>query len=53
MALYPSYYVNPKIVTVVWWLAYSNSACNPIIYTVFNRDFNNAFRKIVLKQHPV
>ncbi|RWS25642.1 G-protein coupled receptor-like protein [Leptotrombidium deliense] len=35
--------------TVGYWLGYSNSAVNPIIYTVFNRDFRKAFRKILFR----
>ncbi|XP_077992650.1 alpha-2C adrenergic receptor-like [Glandiceps talaboti] len=30
-----------------FWVGYCNSAFNPIIYTIFNRDFNKAFKKIV------
>ncbi|XP_064631095.1 5-hydroxytryptamine receptor 1A-like [Lineus longissimus] len=29
------------------WLGYCNSALNPIIYTFFNQDFRNAFRKLI------
>ncbi|XP_063043726.1 5-hydroxytryptamine (serotonin) receptor 1A a [Engraulis encrasicolus] len=31
---------------VINWLGYSNSLLNPIIYAYFNRDFQNAFKKI-------
>ncbi|XP_013793516.1 alpha-2A adrenergic receptor-like [Limulus polyphemus] len=34
---------------VAFWLGYCNSALNPIIYTIFNRDFRKAFRKILFK----
>ncbi|UYV71680.1 ADRA2B [Cordylochernes scorpioides] len=34
---------------VAFWLGYCNSAFNPIIYTIFNRDFRRAFRKILFK----
>ncbi|XP_022253925.1 alpha-2A adrenergic receptor-like [Limulus polyphemus] len=34
---------------IAFWLGYFNSAINPIIYTIFNRDFRKAFRKILLK----
>ncbi|XP_070540528.1 alpha-2C adrenergic receptor-like [Ptychodera flava] len=30
-----------------FWIGYCNSAANPVIYTIFNRDFNKAFKKIV------
>jgi len=32
-----------------FWLGYSNSALNPVIYTVFNNDFRRAFKKILFK----
>ncbi|XP_054168467.1 alpha-2 adrenergic receptor-like isoform X1 [Oppia nitens] len=35
--------------SVAFWLGYCNSAANPIIYTIFNRDFRRAFRKILFK----
>ncbi|XP_055874248.1 alpha-2C adrenergic receptor-like [Biomphalaria glabrata] len=38
----------PEMVfTVFFWIGYCNSALNPIIYTVFNRDFRRAFHKIL------
>ncbi|XP_067656785.1 alpha-2C adrenergic receptor-like [Haliotis asinina] len=38
----------PRVVfTVFFWIGYCNSALNPIIYTVFNRDFRKAFGKII------
>jgi hypothetical protein len=30
-----------------FWLGYSNSAMNPILYTIFNDDFRRAFQKIL------
>ena len=32
-----------------FWLGYSNSALNPVIYTIFNKDFRRAFKKILFK----
>ncbi|CAH1784900.1 unnamed protein product [Owenia fusiformis] len=29
------------------WLGYSNSSLNPIIYSIFNQEFREAFRKIL------
>ena len=42
--------VQPAMPTTAKWLHYSNSAMNPIIYTVMNRAFRNAFRKIMCRQ---
>ncbi|CAH1784680.1 unnamed protein product [Owenia fusiformis] len=38
----------PGIFKVFFWAGYFNSALNPITYTVFNKDFRNAFKKILL-----
>ncbi|CAB4061049.1 Octalpha [Lepeophtheirus salmonis] len=32
-----------------FWMGYSNSALNPVIYTVFNQDFRRAFKRILFK----
>ena len=32
---------------VLTWLGWCNSILNPLIYTIFNLDFRNAFRKIL------
>ncbi|XP_046383607.1 dopamine receptor 1-like [Ischnura elegans] len=32
---------------VLTWLGYSNSAFNPIIYSIFNSEFRDAFRRIL------
>jgi 5-hydroxytryptamine receptor 1 len=37
--------------SVVLWLGYLNSLLNPVIYTVFNPDFRNAFRKILFGKY--
>jgi len=34
-------------VTLLFWVGYANSALNPIIYPCFNRDFREAFRRLV------
>ncbi|OQV15722.1 putative Alpha-2C adrenergic receptor [Hypsibius exemplaris] len=41
-------YVHPKIFSTVFWLGYFNSALNPVIYTIFNRDMRRAFKRILL-----
>ncbi|KAK7125454.1 hypothetical protein R3I93_020966 [Phoxinus phoxinus] len=33
-----------------FWVGYCNSALNPLIYTIFNRDFRKAFKKILFKK---
>ncbi|KAI2660304.1 Alpha-2C adrenergic receptor [Labeo rohita] len=33
-----------------FWIGYCNSALNPLIYTIFNRDFREAFKKILCKR---
>ncbi|KAK6174636.1 hypothetical protein SNE40_017874 [Patella caerulea] len=39
--------IGYMVFTVFFWIGYCNSALNPIIYTVFNRDFKKAFQKII------
>lgn len=34
---------------LAFWLGYMNSALNPAIYTIFNKDFRRAFRRILFK----
>jgi len=36
-----------EIDTFFFWLGYSNSSVNPILYTIFNDDFKRAFVKIL------
>ncbi|KAL8170036.1 UNVERIFIED_CONTAM: hypothetical protein K2H54_062187 [Gekko kuhli] len=36
-----------EVTSVVTWLGYVNSALNPIIYTIFNTEFRNFFRKVL------
>lgn len=33
-----------EVVALLFWIGYSNSALNPIIYAYFNRDFREAFK---------
>ncbi|XP_055116073.1 D(4) dopamine receptor isoform X3 [Symphalangus syndactylus] len=44
-ALCPACSMPPRLVSAVTWLGYVNSALNPVIYTVFNAEFRNVFRK--------
>ncbi|CAG5116990.1 unnamed protein product [Candidula unifasciata] len=41
------------VFSVFFWIGYCNSALNPIIYTVFNRDFRRAFQKIIFGRRQV
>ncbi|XP_041915376.1 alpha-2B adrenergic receptor isoform X1 [Alosa sapidissima] len=35
--------------TFFFWIGYCNSSLNPVIYTIFNKDFRKAFKKILCK----
>ncbi|XP_019402854.1 PREDICTED: D(4) dopamine receptor [Crocodylus porosus] len=39
--------IPTKVTSIVTWLGYVNSALNPIIYTIFNAEFRNFFRKVL------
>lgn len=41
--------IPSKAFAVAFWLGYMNSALNPVIYTIFNKDFRRAFRRILFK----
>lgn len=41
--------VPREVASIMKWLHYSNSAVNPIIYTVLNRHFRAAFRRILCR----
>lgn len=38
--------------SVVTWLGWSNSAMNPVIYVLWNRDFRRAFNKLLCRCCP-
>jgi len=38
---------GPKLIGFITWLGYVNSTLNPIIYTIFNMDFREAFKRII------
>lgn len=42
--------VPSSVFAVIFWLGYCNSALNPIIYTIFNQDFRNAFAHILFRR---
>ncbi|XP_044731411.1 octopamine receptor beta-3R-like [Chrysoperla carnea] len=37
-------YCPNEVVGMLFWIGYTNSALNPLIYAYFNRDFREAFR---------
>lgn len=37
----------PPLVDILFWVGYANSALNPLIYASFNRDFRNAFLRLL------
>jgi hypothetical protein len=37
----------PVVGSMLFWIGYFNSCLNPIIYAYFNRDFRNAFKKLL------
>ncbi|CAN9507310.1 unnamed protein product [Ophioblennius macclurei] len=43
--------IPDALFNVFFWIGYCNSSLNPIIYTVFNRDFRRAFKKILFQTH--
>lgn len=47
------YCYTPKVVvSVLFWVGYTNSALNPIIYACFNREFRGAFRRQLCYYRP-
>ncbi|KAM3872709.1 D(4) dopamine receptor-like [Diretmus argenteus] len=42
-----SCHIPASLMSTVTWLGYVNSALNPVIYTVFNTEFRNFFKKFL------
>ncbi|KAL3124981.1 hypothetical protein niasHT_009280 [Heterodera trifolii] len=40
-------HVNEVLWSIFFWLGYLNSAFNPVIYTVFNREFRTCFKQLL------
>ncbi|XP_014775295.1 dopamine receptor 1 [Octopus bimaculoides] len=40
--------IPPLAFKILTWLGYANSSLNPIIYSIFNTDFREAFRRVIL-----
>ncbi|KAG8227179.1 hypothetical protein J437_LFUL003385 [Ladona fulva] len=45
----PICHIPSSAFSTAFWLGYMNSALNPVIYTIFNKDFRRAFRRILFK----
>uniref|UniRef100_A0A182TDI7 G-protein coupled receptors family 1 profile domain-containing protein n=1 Tax=Anopheles melas TaxID=34690 RepID=A0A182TDI7_9DIPT len=43
----PDCHIPDSAFSLAFWLGYMNSALNPAIYTIFNKDFRRAFRRIL------
>ncbi|XP_068594489.1 alpha-2B adrenergic receptor [Brachionichthys hirsutus] len=41
--------IPDSLFTFFFWIGYCNSSLNPVIYTIFNKDFRKAFKKIVCR----
>ncbi|XP_076003107.1 alpha-2Db adrenergic receptor-like [Genypterus blacodes] len=41
--------IPDTLFNLFFWIGYCNSSLNPIIYTIFNRDFRRAFKKILFQ----
>ncbi|KAM9360444.1 alpha-2B adrenergic receptor [Symphorus nematophorus] len=39
--------IPEPLFTFFFWIGYCNSSLNPVIYTIFNKDFRKAFKKIL------
>ena len=46
----PDLVVPPMLSITFLWLGYVSSTMNPVIYTIFNRNFRTTFKKIILCQ---
>lgn len=44
-----SCYIPVALFKLFFWIGYCNSSVNPIIYTIFNRDFRKSFKKIICR----
>uniref|UniRef100_A0A1A8R940 Adrenergic, alpha-2D-, receptor a n=1 Tax=Nothobranchius rachovii TaxID=451742 RepID=A0A1A8R940_9TELE len=42
-------HIPDALFKLFFWIGYCNSSVNPIIYTIFNRDFRKAFKKIICR----
>ncbi|NWW45715.1 ADRA2 protein, partial [Pedionomus torquatus] len=40
-------HISKPLFNFFFWIGYCNSSLNPLIYTLFNRDFRTAFRRLL------
>ena len=40
-------FTPPIIISILFWIGYANSAFNPMIYALFNRDFRHSFKRLL------
>ncbi|XP_067319747.1 alpha-2Da adrenergic receptor-like [Anolis sagrei] len=45
--------ISRTVFKVFFWIGYCNSSFNPIIYTIFNRDFRRAFQHLLSRADPL
>ncbi|XP_062979422.1 alpha-2Da adrenergic receptor-like [Elgaria multicarinata webbii] len=45
--------ISKPLFKFFFWIGYCNSSFNPIIYTVFNRDFRRAFQHLLSRASPL
>lgn len=45
-------HISPQLLTALEWLAYTGSMVNPIVYHIFNADFQRAFHKLLRCKSP-
>ncbi|NWU90902.1 ADRA2 protein, partial [Upupa epops] len=43
--------ISKPLFSFFFWIGYCNSSLNPLIYTLFNRDFRAAFRRLLTMPH--
>uniref|UniRef100_A0A3Q3WAP5 Alpha-2A adrenergic receptor n=1 Tax=Mola mola TaxID=94237 RepID=A0A3Q3WAP5_MOLML len=44
-------WVPGTLFKMFFWFGYCNSSLNPVIYTIFNKDFRRSFKKILCKKN--
>ncbi|XP_043070914.1 dopamine receptor 1 isoform X1 [Drosophila grimshawi] len=52
MAAFCKTCIGGQTFKILTWLGYSNSAFNPIIYSIFNKEFRDAFKRILTMRNP-